>query len=409
MAIILDRTQIKNKNAGNIEKLIQRHDTVIKDRIERELLDKNTIKSPEIKDINVPVSEKELNLDTTHNNMDHVFIGNRKYRRGDKIPKDKAGGSGGGGNESSDGQGPSVVVTKEELEKFLFSECELPNWIQKANPTITDYSPVHAGFTRNGLPGNMDIRRSVSNGIGRNLALTAMYDEEIMNKELSIGGAHTEEERLQLIKELAELKTEKEAILFLDDIDLRYRHKEFIPNFISKGVIFLCLDVSGSMTKNKLEVSKLFFILTIMFLRRFYDKMEIVFIKFADHAKVCTEEQFFDNTFTGGTVLSTPLKLVNELIDTKYNPDEYNIYIVQASDTEDFSGDTNTFYSFIKKLDAIAQMLIFVRIGKITMWNRDIVSTLLNIIDLTKRFSFTSIEDRTEVIRAFIDVFRKRT
>ena len=100
------------------------------------------------------------------------------------------------------------------------------------------------------------------------------------------------------------------------------------------------MDVSGSMDEPKKEIAKRFFILLYLFLTKNYKKIELVFIRHHTSAKEVSEEDFFYSRETGGTVVSSALELLTTLIDARYNPQAWNIYVAQASDGDNWNADS---------------------------------------------------------------------
>ncbi len=68
--------------------------------------------------------------------------------------------------------------------------------------------------------------------------------------------------------------------------------------------------------------------------------MELVFIRHTHHASEVDEDTFFHARDTGGTVVSTALTEMKRVIDSRYSPSEWNIYAAQASDGDNYSGDS---------------------------------------------------------------------
>jgi hypothetical protein len=104
--------------------------------------------------------------------------------------------------------------------------------------------------------------------------------------------------------------------------------------------MFCLMDVSGSMDEGRKELSKRFFILLYLFLTRHYEKIEIVFIRHHTQAQEVDEVNFFHARETGGTVVSSALVLMDEIIRARYSPSEWNIYGAQASDGDNWHHDS---------------------------------------------------------------------
>jgi uncharacterized sporulation protein YeaH/YhbH (DUF444 family) len=113
-----------------------------------------------------------------------------------------------------------------------------------------------------------------------------------------------------------------------------------VPVPTSKAVMFCLMDVSGSMDEGRKDLSKRFFILLYLFLTRHYEKIDIVFIRHHTQAQEVDEENFFHARETGGTVVSSALVLMEEIIRARYSPSEWNIYGAQASDGDNWHHDS---------------------------------------------------------------------
>src|SRR5690606_7162301 len=57
-------------------------------------------------------------------------------------------------------------------------------------------------------------------------------------------------------------------------------------------------------------------------------------------AKEVDEDEFFHSRETGGTVVSSSLKLMHSIIEARYPAGEWNIYGAQASDGDNWEDDS---------------------------------------------------------------------
>jgi uncharacterized sporulation protein YeaH/YhbH (DUF444 family) len=144
-----------------------------------------------------------------------------------------------------------------------------------------------------------------------------------------------------LLEEAGRLRKAISRIPWLDTFDLKYNLHIKHPIPRSKAVMFCVMDVSGSMDQATKDVAKRFFILLYLFLQRNYEKTEIVFIRHHTSAKEVDEDEFFHSRETGGTVVSSALKLMHSIIQDRYSPQEWNIYGAQASDGDNWGDDSD--------------------------------------------------------------------
>jgi len=151
-----------------------------------------------------------------------------------------------------------------------------------------------------------------------------------------------DEERANFLREeIKRLNGKLKRVPFIDDIDLRYNNFVKVPQPSSKAVMFCVMDVSGSMTQEIKDMAKRFFILLYLFLQRNYKRIEVVFIRHHTAAKEVDEEDFFYSRETGGTIVSSALELTRDTIIKRYSPTDWNIYVAQASDGDNWEGDSS--------------------------------------------------------------------
>ena len=127
---------------------------------------------------------------------------------------------------------------------------------------------------------------------------------------------------------------------FIDE-DLRYRQLARRKQPAVHAVVFFMLDVSGSMSDRDRKLAKSFFFWVVQGLRREYRSLETVFVAHTTEAWEFSEPEFFQVSGTGGTVASTGLAKVREIVDERYNPARSNIYLFYASDGDNASSDSD--------------------------------------------------------------------
>ena len=76
-----------------------------------------------------------------------------------------------------------------------------------------------------------------------------------------------------------------------------------------------------------------------MFLRRKYKDIDVVFIRHHHTAEECDQETFFHKPETGGTIVSTAYDEMLRVIRDRYDVNEWNIYLAQASDGDNTESD----------------------------------------------------------------------
>ncbi len=163
-------------------------------------------------------------------------------------------------------------------------------------------------------------------------------EEELASIALREPAVPLEEKRIK--EEIEALKHKIARVPFLDSFDLRFKNYERRPVPSSQAVMFCLMDVSGSMDQATKDIAKRFYVLLYMFLTRTYENVEVVFIRHHTQAKEVDEHEFFYSQETGGTIVSSALKLMHEIVEDRYPAGEWNIYAAQASDGDNWADDS---------------------------------------------------------------------
>jgi uncharacterized sporulation protein YeaH/YhbH (DUF444 family) len=169
------------------------------------------------------------------------------------------------------------------------------------------------------------------------------------------------------------------------------------------------MDVSGSMDQQIKDMAKRFYLLLYLFLKRHYEKTEVVFIRHHTVAKEVDEQEFFYSRETGGTVVSSALQLMHEVIEKRYSPNEWNIYAAQASDGDNWNNDSPICRKLLEeKLLPLVQYFAYVEITK-----RSHQALWREYEQIGKKFpeSFAQqhITDVGDIFRVFHELFHKRS
>jgi len=342
----------KNKSAVNRQRFIRRYKQQIKQAVsdaisKRSVTDIDSGESVTIpgRDITEPFFHQGKG---GHREMIHP--GNDQFSTGDRI-KRPLGGQGGGsgqGDASRDGEGEDEFVfsiSKDEYLDLLFEDLELPNLKKNQLDKLVQYKNVRAGYRSEGVPSNIDIVRSLQGSLARRVAMTAGKKKQLKEVETQIelllqDAIPAQLQLQQLRQQAAELKRRIDAVPFIDSFDLRFRNFAKRPEPTSKAVMFCLMDVSGSMDQATKDMAKRFYILLYMFLSRSYKNVDVVYIRHHTQAKEVDEQEFFYSQETGGTIVSSALKLMADIVKERYDPSQWNIYAAQASDGDNWADDS---------------------------------------------------------------------
>src|SRR5678809_289351 len=83
-----------------------------------------------------------------------------------------------------------------------------------------------------------------------------------------------------------------------------------------------------------------FYTLLYIFLKRRYRHVEIVFIRHTDRAEEVDEDTFFHGPASGGTLVSSVLQEMHDIVRSRFRPADWNIYAAQASDGDNMTSDS---------------------------------------------------------------------
>jgi uncharacterized sporulation protein YeaH/YhbH (DUF444 family) len=230
-------------------------------------------------------------------------VGQGKAKPGDVLGQpNTAGGPGqkGAGGKERGGTELLLEFKVDDVIEWLWEDMQLPN-LQPRVGTSEESEWKREGWDRRGARSRLDRRRSFKESVKR---------------------------RAQ----------DADSPAFTDE-DLRFRQLTRRRQPTVRAVVFFLLDVSGSMSERDRQLSKTFFFWVAAGLRREYHSVDIVFVAHTTDAWEFSEADFFKVTGSGGTVTSTGLAKVREIMQERYDPSTFNVYLFYASDGDNASDD----------------------------------------------------------------------
>ena len=350
MHIVDRRLNPKAKSLGNRQRFLRRARGEVREAV-REALKKRKVSEVEggerIKIRTKGLKEPTFRTGRTTGERDFVLPGNREYSVGDTIRKPDGGAGGRGSKGSPDGEGEDDFVfslTRDEFLDLFFEDLKLPNLVKARLKDLRSLKNVRAGYVTDGPPARLNLVRTMRNSMARRVALRRPTDAEIKAIEEALAAerakAPPDEAAVKVLEEkLSRTLHMRRVVGYIDPIDLQYNRYDKIPKPTTQAVMFCLMDVSASMTEQLKELAKRFFMLLHIFLTRHYREVHIVFIRHTTEAQEVDEESFFKNTETGGTVISSALEVMQQVIADRYPPADWNIYAAQASDGHNFDDD----------------------------------------------------------------------
>lgn len=200
-----------------------------------------------------------------------------------------------------------VEVTLEELVELLGEELELPKLEPKSYGQMQSEKPRYKTIRRVGPESLRHFKRTFRQALKRQL-LSGTYDPE------------------------------NPVIIPIRD-DTRYRSFEYETKPETKAVIFLMMDVSGSMGDEQKEIVRITSFWIDQWVRRHYKGVERRYIVHDAVAREVPEDLFYRLRESGGTKISSAYKLCANLIEEHYPPTEWNIYAFHFSDGDNWEED----------------------------------------------------------------------
>ena len=373
MHIIDRRLNPGGKSFANRQRFLRRARAQVR-RAVREASSNRSIKEAgKGGEISIPaggVHEPNLRRSAQGGVRDYVLPGNKKYIEGDTIPRpDQGGGQGSRASDSGEGEDEfRFALTDEEYLDLYLEDLELPDMAKRQVAGAQSVQWRQAGFSVSGPPARISVPRTLKHSMSRRIALKRPKAQEIeaLREEierLEREGGHFDE--LQALRaDLEKRVLRSKRIPYIDPVDVRYRRLESTPKPIAKAVMFCLMDVSGSMNEHMKDLAKRFYSLLYLFLNRRYEHVDVVFIRHTHEAQEVDEQTFFYSRETGGTVVSTALFKMMDIVRDRYPVSDWNIYAAQASDGDNTSSDNAVVLGQLRDVILpICQYYAYVEVG----------------------------------------------
>lgn len=310
----------------------------------------------------------------------HVGQGDGKTKVGDVIGREDQGqgqGTGQGGDQPGQDY-YEAEVDIDDIAAMIFEDLQLPFLEDKARRAVPSKTTRFTEIRRTGVLSNLDKRRTIMENIRRNAREKGLA---------KIGGFKKE--------------------------DMRFKSWEDEIRHESNAAVIAMMDVSGSMGEFKKYIARSFFFWMVRFLRTKYDSVEIVFISHHTEAKEVTEEQFFTQGESGGTVVSSAYSLALEIIAERFPTRDWNVYPFHFSDGDNYYSDNEDAVKMADQLIETCNLFGYGEIGEEGMATyRRSSGALLSIFNdrlkNQERFIGVRIDDKEEVYPALREFFGKR-
>lgn len=410
------RLNAKNKSTVNRQRFIRRYKEQIKKAIADSISERSITDLESGEKVSIPT--RDIGEPTFHHGQggrrDIIHPGNKEFVTGDRI-KRPSGGGGSGSQASNTGEGMddfAFTLSKDEYLSLLFDDLELPNLERNQLKKIINYKNVRAGFVQEGNPSTLNVVRSMKNAYARRLAMSASSRERLAEVETALSELENAGQGDSPLAQ--ELRSERDALTekigsipFLDTFDLRFNNFVRQPVPTTQAVMFCLMDVSGSMDQATKDMAKRFFILLYLFLTKTYKNVEVVFIRHHTQAKEVDEHEFFYSQETGGTIVSSALNLMLDIIRDRYPSHLWNIYGAQASDGDNWSDDSPLCYSLLQN-DILPLVRYFAYIEITTRSHQSLWENYEQLIGENANFAMQNIQTQADIYPVFRELFKRQ-
>ena len=423
MSFIIDRRlNAKNKSTVNRQRFLKRYRKHIKKAVSDAIGKRSITDIEHGEQISIP--SKEIDEPIFHHGQgghsENVLPGNTDFITGDHIPRPPPGsgegGSGPGASDKGEGEDDFIFnITQEEFLDFMFEDLELPNMIKRQLAGNEEFKIHRAGISNEGSPGKINIVRSLRSANARRIALTSSKRKKLAALQQELDQLQTVDmilrnhQRIELLtEEIEKLSKLIKRVPWLDNFDLKYNLHVKVPNPQSKAVMFCLMDVSGSMDQTTKDIAKRSFILLYLFLQRNYQRTEVVFIRHHTSASEVDEQEFFYSRETGGTIVSSALKLMKTIIDARYPSEQWNIYGAQASDGDNWNDDSSICRQLLSE-DILPKVQYYSYIEITPREHQSLWEDYSIVQDQhPKSFAMQQLVDASEIYSVFRELFQKQ-
>jgi uncharacterized protein len=415
MHIVDRRLNPGSKSLENRQRFLRRAKALVKGAVKKSSEERDIKDVLEGGEVSIPLDGmNEPRFRREGGVRDMVLPGNKKFIEGDMLPR--SGEGRGKSSEPGEGDGEDnfrFVLSRDEFVDLFLDDLELPDLAKRKLAEAESEGLRRAGYSTSGSPANISISRTVQLAMARRVALRRPRPEAIAQLEAELAGCD-EARRIELMAEIEALKAKARRIPFIDPIDIRYRRFETVPKPVAQAVMFCLMDVSGSMSEHMKDLAKRFYMLLYVFLTRRYRHVEIVFIRHTDRAEEVDEDTFFHGPASGGTLVSSALQTMHEIVRSRFRPADWNIYAAQASDGDNSTSDSGAVSRLLTEMILpISQYFAYLEVGDASGSTFDMPdSSLWTLYQRLQAegapLSMRKVSDRSEIFPVFHDLFHRR-
>jgi uncharacterized sporulation protein YeaH/YhbH (DUF444 family) len=415
MHIVDRRLNPGSKSLENRQRFLRRAKALVQGAVKKSSQDRDIRDVLEGGEVSIPLDGmNEPRFRREGGTRDMVLPGNKKFIEGDMLPR--PGGGRGRGSAPGEGDGEDMfrfVLSRDEFVDLFLDDLELPDLAKRKLAEAESEGLRRAGYATSGSPSNISISRTVRLALARRVALRRPRPETIAELEAELADCD-ETRRVEVMAEVEALKAKFRRIPFIDPIDIRYRRFETTPKPVAQAVMFCLMDVSGSMSEHMKDLAKRFYMLLYVFLKRRYLHVELVFIRHTDRAEEVDEDTFFHGPASGGTLVSSALMAMHEIVRSRFRPADWNIYAAQASDGDNSQSDGAAVSRLLTEMILpVSQFFAYLEVGESGSDTFDTSDSSLWALYQRLQaegvpLSMRKVSDRNQIFPVFHDLFQRR-
>lgn len=229
-------------------------------------------------------------------------------------------------------------VSLEELAQMLGEELELPRIEPKGKDILNEEKDRYTGVRPVGPESLRLIRRTYKEALKRQL-MGGEYDPNL-------------------------------PVVVPINRDKKYRAWKTVMVPRNNAVIIYGMDVSASMSSRHKELARQTAFWIDLWLRYNHSGLEKVYIMHDTRSWEVEEDTFYSTTTGGGTKISSYFERAKHLIDTKYRPEDWNIYLLYFSDGDNFPEDNSECDRLISALMNKVNLIGYGQIDIPSHWSR---------------------------------------
>jgi uncharacterized sporulation protein YeaH/YhbH (DUF444 family) len=170
------------------------------------------------------------------------------------------------------------------------------------------------------------------------------------------------------------------------------------------------------MTEHMKDLAKRFYALLHLFLTRCYRHVEVVFIRHTDRAEEVDENTFFYSKETGGTLVSSALEAMMQVVNARYRPSDWNIYVAQASDGDNMLSDNPRALALLDEILPITQYFAYLEVGRdvdpmaigALSADSDLWQAYESVAAANRHFVMRKVHHRREIYPVFRELFQRQ-